>query len=35
MFLGSVGKVEMAFLHRPFKGISIDQQADDNVMHLR
>ena len=28
-------KVEMAILHRPSKGISIDKQADDDVVHLR
>jgi hypothetical protein len=32
---GSVSNVEVSILHRPSKGISIDKQADDEVMHLR
>ena len=31
---GSVSKVEMTPLHCPSKGISVDKQANDDVVHL-
>ena len=30
----SVLNVEMVLLYRPSKGISVDKQANDNVVHL-
>ncbi len=32
--MGSVSKVEMIPLHCPSKGISVDKQANDDVVHL-
>ena len=32
--LGSVSKVEMTPLHCPSKGIAVDKQANDEVVHL-